>query len=321
MSVSSPYGRRGGAAALLVGLASASMVAFAQSDPVVMFDGFDGCAPVQSTIGPEGGELRLCGAQLTVPPGSVGAPTTFGIERLESAPPAPFDMEPAGPAFRFTPDTLTLNPPAIVRVPRVDGRRGGLAVDVPSEGGFLLIEACGQSQGGLLQYFGGLGTFGAFRFVGPLPDSTQGLGDGTMTAVADGVATAYDIDTPGNNYAIYQDRPDGGRQVLVTAMNDLPNGQFEYLRLDLAVNAATGQGSIVQISLLGPVNGSYILGLLGQASISFGDLSDGRIRANIEANLVSGPQNIPFQAQIDVGVERYIFPPSLSCPESPPGMR
>jgi len=185
----------------------------------------------------------------------------------------------------------------------------------------VLIEACDQSAGGLQQYFGELGTFGAFRFVGPLPDSTQGLGDGTLTAVADGVQTQYDVDRPGNNYAIYQDSPGGSRQVLVTAMNDLPNGGFEYLRLDLAVNAATGQGSIIQISLLGPVNGSYILGLLGQASISFGDLSDGRIRAQIEANLVNGPQNIPFQAQIDVGVERYIFPPSLSCPEMPPGKR
>lgn len=320
MSVSPLNGRRS-CVSLLLALASASTSVFAEDDPIVMFDGFDGCAPVHSTIGPEGGVLRLCGAQLTIPAGSVGAPTTFGIERLESAPSAPFDMEPAGPAFRFTPDTLVLTPPASVRVPREDGRRGGLAVDVPAEGGFVLIEACGQSQGGLLQSFGRLGTFGAFRFLGLLPDSTQDLGDGTITAVADGIASAYDIDTPGNNYAIYQDRPDGSRQILVTAMNDLPNGQFEYLRLDLAVDAATGEGSIIQISVLGPVNGSYILGLLGQASIRFGDLGDGRVRADIEANLVSGPQNVAFRAQVDVGVERYIFPPSLSCPESPPGMR
>jgi hypothetical protein len=307
-------------AALLLALTAASAPTFAE-DPIVMFDGFDGCDPVTASIGPEGGELRLCGAQLTVPAGAVAAPTTFGIERLATAPDAPFDMEPAGPAFRFTPGALALDPPAVVRIPREDGRRGGLAQDVPWEGGFVLIEACDQSAGGLQQYFGELGTFGAFRFVGPLPDSTQGLGDGTLTAVADGVQTQYDVDRPGNNYAIYQDSPGGSRQVLVTAMNDLPNGGFEYLRLDLAVNAATGQGSIIQISLLGPVNGSYILGLLGQASISFGDLSDGRIRAQIEANLVNGPQNIPFQAQIDVGVERYIFPPSLSCPEMPPGKR
>jgi len=313
----SPTGPRG-RAALLLGLMAASTPAPAE-DPIVMFDGFDGCDPVTASIGPEGGVLRLCGAQLTIPAGSVAAPTTFGIERLATAPEAPFDMEPAGPAFRFTPGAVTLDPPAIVRVPREDGRRGGLAQEVPWEGGFVLIEACDQSAGGLQQYFGQLGTFGAFRFVGPLPDSTQGLGDGTLSAVADGVQTHYDIDTPGNNYAVYQDSPDGSRQVLVTAMNDLPNGGFEYLRLDLAVNAATGQGSIIQISLLGPVNGSYILGLLGQASITFGDLSDGRIRADIEASLVSGPQTIPFHAQIDVGVERYIFPPSLSCPEMPPG--
>lgn len=315
------HDRRLCAASLLLGLASASPAVLAQQDAIILFDGFDGCAPVQTSIGPEGGVLRLCGAQLTIPAGSVAAPTTFGIERLETAPVAPFDMEPAGPAFRFTPGGLALDPPAIVRVPREDGRRGGLAQDVPWEGGFVLIEACGQSHGGLQQFFGELGTFGAFRFIGPLPDSTTDLGDGIITAVADGVHTAYDIDTPGNNYAIYQDRPDGSRQILVTAMNDLPNAGFEYLRLDLAVNAQTGQGSIIQISLLGPVNGSYILGLLGQASITFGDLSDGRIRADIEANLVTGPLNIPFRAQIDVGVERYIFPPSLSCPEMPPGMR
>ena len=101
MSVFPLNGRRS-CVSLLLALASTSTSVFAEDDPIVMFDGFDGCAPVHRTIGPEGGVLRLCGAQLTIPAGSVGAPTTFGIERLESAPSAPFDMEPAGPAFRFT---------------------------------------------------------------------------------------------------------------------------------------------------------------------------------------------------------------------------
>src|SRR5690606_5617039 len=65
----------------LAGLALAG-AAHAEVDPIVMFDGFDGCAPVQREIGPEGGSLRLCGAELAVPPDALAAPTMFGIERL-----------------------------------------------------------------------------------------------------------------------------------------------------------------------------------------------------------------------------------------------
>jgi hypothetical protein len=305
-------------AAAILSLACASSTALADFDEIISFDGFDGCEPVQASIGSEGGTLRLCGAQLSIPANAVTVATTFGIERVSAPPSAPFDMELAGPVFHFTPTDVTLQAPASVRVPRENGRRGGLSVDT-GDGSLLMIEACRFSASGLQQFFRQLGTFGAVRYVGDLPENTQGLGDGIVETIVHGRTITYDLDAPGVNWAIYQDQPDGRRQVTVRAMLEHDGGQFEAVRFDLSVDAATNSGDITQISLLGMFNGSFIAGLLGSASITFGDLSDGRIRANVDATLVSGPTSLPFQATLDVGVERYIFPPELNCGKSPSG--
>ncbi len=291
--------------------------AWAVSDEIIQFDGFDGCDPVQATIGAEGGTVRLCGAQLSVPPGTVSQPSLFGIERLSEPPPIPFDMELAGAAFRFTSDASSLATRVSVRVPRGDDRRGGLAVFAPDENALVLIEACQTSSTGVQQFVNGLGTFAAIRYVGELPENTLGLGDGTVTTTMSGTVREFDLDRPGHNFAVYQDLPDGSRQVLVNAMNELRDGQFDFVRLDLVTNAATGSGGLAQISVLGTTSGSFIEGILGTASITFGDLSDGRVRAHIQATLASGPTSVPFEATLDVGVERFIFPPELSCPKNP----
>lgn len=295
----------------LAGLALAG-AAHAEVDPIVMFDGFDGCAPVQREIGPEGGSLRLCGAELAVPPDALAAPTMFGIERLADPGVAPFDMAFAGPAFRFTPADPGLQAPASVRVPRSDASIGGLAVHLADDAHYLLIEACGVSAGGLQQYTSALGDYAAVRYLGDLPPSTQGLGDGTIQTLTGTVPADFDIDAPGNNHAIYQDQEDGRR--LVTIVSMLEGDQFEYVRFDLVVDFDAGDGELVQISRLGSIGGSYIVDLIGSASIAFGDLSDGRIRATIDATLESGPEQIPFHATIDAAAERFIFPPSLQCP-------
>jgi hypothetical protein len=284
----------------------------ADVDPVVMFDGFDGCAPVQGEIGPEGGVLRLCGAQLTIPPDAVVEPTVFGIERLDEPGEAPFDMEFAGPAFRFTPLDPGLQQQASVRVPRADARHGGLAYFFPDDAQYVLIEACQVSAGGIQQFSGLLGDFAAVRYLGDLPENTQGLGDGTIQTTTGPIEADFDIDAPGNNYAIYQDREDGRRQITIASM--IEGDQFEFVRFDLVIDFAAGTGELVQISRLGSIGGSYIVDLLGTASIAFGDLSDGRIRAEVVATLASGPEEIPFHASIDAAAERYIFPPSLQCP-------
>lgn len=300
-------------------LCIAGTSSFAQPplDEIIQFDGFDGCDPVQATIGAEGGTVRLCGAQLSVPPGAVSQPSMFGIERALEAPPAPFDMEFAGSAFHFTTDAAALATRVSVRVPRSDDRRGGLAVFAPDEQALVLIEACQTSPTGVQQFVNGLGTFAALRYAGELPENTVGLGDGTLTTTTNGTVRQFDIDGPGRNFAVYQDLPDGGRQILVNAMNDLDDGQFDFVRLDLVANATTATGGLAQISVLGTASGSYIQNIIGTASITFGDLSDGRIRADIDATLYSGPTSVPFQASLDVGVERFIFAPELSCPKEP----
>lgn len=292
----------------------------AATDEALLFDGFEGCGPITALIGPAGGELRRCGAELRVPPNAVSAPVLFGIERLAEPPAAPFDMALAGAAFRFTPDDRSFDADISIRVPRHQSQRGGLAWQPPGMNEMILIEACGQSASGLQQFVGGLGTFAASHYLGNIPDSTQGLGDGELIATTQGVTFAHDLDDPGNNWAVYHDLPDGARQVLVSAMKELDDG-IEYVRLDFWVDAATGAGSLQQISVLGSHSGSFIDGLLGDAQITFGDLADGRIRGEITANLASGPNSVPFQAAFDIGVERYYFPPSLSCPGGgmPPG--
>lgn len=307
------------AAALALASGLLASPALADTDPLIMFDGFEGCDPVQASIGPAGGRLRLCGAQLDVPAGAVSETTLFGIERLAAPPAAPFDMESAGPAFRFTPADRAFPAMPSVRVPREDSRRGGLAFLDDASNDLFLIEACQQSASGVQQFVNGLGTFAAVRFQGDLPTSTQGLGDGWVRATADTVHTEYDLDAPGNNWAIYAGTPDGGRNVTISAMKELPDFAFEFVKLDIAVNADLSSGSMTQISQLGSVNGSFIVGLMGDASITFAESVDGRIRADITATLVNGPRTLPFVASIDVAAERFLFPPSLSCPDSPPG--
>jgi len=302
-------------AALCVACAAAS--AWAAPDEIIQFDGFDGCDAVQATLDTEGGTLRLCGAQLSVPPGTLSQPSLFGIERMAEPPPTPFDMELAGAAFRFTTNATSLANRVSVRVPRGDDRRGGLAVLDPHENVLVLIEACQTSPTGTQQFVNGLGTFAAIRYLGKLPENTLGLGDGTVTTTMSGTVREFDIDGPGRNFAVYQDLPDGSRQVLVNAMNELRDGEFDFVRMDLVANAATGSGELNQISVLGTASGSYIQGILGTASITFGDLSDGRVRAHVQATLMSGPASVPFEATMDVGVERFIFAPELSCPEGP----
>ena len=310
---------RNAAAACAIALLATATIARAEVDPTVMFDGFDGCAPVQREIGSEGGMLRLCGAELVIPPDAVAGSTLFGIEHLEDPAAPPFDMEFAGPAFRFTPLDPGLQQQASVRVPRADARTGGLAYFFPDDAQYILIEACQVSTGGVQQFSGLLGDFAAVRYLGDLPGNTQGLGDGSIQTTTGPLEVDFDIDAPGNNHAIYQDREDGSRLVTIASMTE--GDQFEYVRFDLVIDFAAGEGELVQISRLGSIGGSYIVDLMGTATITFGDLSDGRIRAEVEATLASGPEQIPFHATIDAAAERYIVPPSLQCPggDFPPG--
>ncbi|MBO9662542.1 hypothetical protein [Dokdonella sp.] len=277
------------------------------------------CAPVQSTIGSEGGVLELCGAKLEVPANTVAQPVTFGIERLDDPPPPPFDMSFVGPVFRFTPTDAPLQGPVSITVPRNDTARGGLVRFEPEFDAFILIEACGATDTSLQQFQYALNTFAAARYVGDLPDNTTGLGDGTATGTVDGGARSYDVDEPGN-YAIYEDREDGSRLVTVSVLTSPSEGDFESLRMNLVVDAANATGEVIQVEFLSSiggnfVGGSYMVGIMGTASITFGDLGDGRVRANVDANLArSGGGDLPLQMALDVGVERFIFPPSLSCP-------
>lgn len=290
-------------------------------DPVVMFDGFDGCNPVQAEIGPAGGKLQLCGAVLIVPPDAVETPVLFGIAPVAEPDAAPFDMELAGPAFRFTPDDMYFPIAPSIRVPREDSRRGGFAVHDPAQQEFFLIEACEVGNSGVQQYSGLLGTFAAVRYVGEVPPNTQGLGDGTLTATVAGTTHVHDIDAPGANWAIHQPQADGRLQVTVSTLKEVPTG-IEAVRLDFSVDPQTGTGELQQISALGSVNGSYIAGIMGEATLTFGDLSDGRLRGSIDAQLASGQTTVAFDAQFDIGTERYYFPPSLYCPgggDFPPG--
>lgn len=319
-SMPSPF-RTSSLAVALLALLLPARTTHAAIDPIVMFDGFDGCAPVQAEIGPAGGTLRLCGAVLTVPPDAVESPVLFGIAPVDEPDAAPFDMELAGPAFRFTPDDVYFPIAPSIRVPREDARRGGIAMHDPTEQEFFMIEACEVSRGGVQQYSGILGTFAAVRYIGDLPVSTQGLGDGTLEATIAGTTHLHDLDTPGANWAIYNDLPDGRKLITVSTLKDVPNG-IEAVRLDFTIDPQAGTGDLAQISALGSVSGSFIAGIMGEATLVLGDISDGRIRGTIDATLASGADTVAFDAQFDIAAERYYFPPSLSCPgggDFPPG--
>jgi hypothetical protein len=265
-----------------------------------------------------GGELAHCGATLVVPAGAVARPTTFRIAAIEPPAAAPFEHELASPVFEISPEMPELADLVSLTLEHTAAdSRFKLARFDETLGGFAWIEACQVTDTTIQQYLGALGTWTVLRDVNDYPDSTSGLGDGTIELSFLGEDVVYDLDDPGG-YGIYQASENGDRNVTIIGHREVAGG-LEQIRIDFSALAAGG-GSLIQIEWISTVIGggySYIDGLIGSGGeIMLEETVEGRLVATLSANVQGGnpPGEEPLAATFDVSVEAYAFPPELVCP-------
>lgn len=275
--------------------------------------------PKSAVIGPDGGELSHCGATLVFPEGALAEDEEITIS-VEAAPPeAPFERELAAPVFVMTPEFPELALPVSLTLDHdAAGSRIYLARYDDAEQTYFGIESCETTETTIQQFVGALGTWTVLRDVNDYPDSTQGLGDGTIDATFLDTETNFDLDSQGS-YGIYQSSESGDRVVTLIAWNEIEGG-IQQLRLDFNVDATGTDGQLVQATWTDTVTSmgySFIDGLVGSGgTFTVTETEDGRFQGEVTANMSGGnpPTEEPLSATFDVAVEKYAFPPEQSCP-------
>ncbi|MCY1064207.1 hypothetical protein OV090_05525 [Nannocystis sp. RBIL2] len=275
------------------------------------------CPPVSEAFGPAGGELSLCGATLRVPADAVAEDVVFGIEVIEPPTAPPFEQEFASPVFRFTPDDVAFAQPVELILPRpATDHRISLARHVPEEDAFWIVEACDLTDTTIAQSFFQLGTFATLRGTYKYPDNTSGLGDGTIELELLGNTASFPLDMSG--FGIYSDAEDGSRTLTVKSVREVDGG-VESLRIDFGVDSTGDIASLVAVEWLSTVGGggyTYIVDLIGSDGvITLTDSADNHYTGELSAIAHGGnpPHDEPLHATFDVTVEKYAFPPELSC--------
>ncbi|NUP13551.1 MAG: hypothetical protein HOW73_46535 [Polyangiaceae bacterium] len=275
--------------------------------------------PASAVIGPDGGELSHCGATLTIPAGAVSAEETFTIAIEATPPEAPFEREFASPIFVITPEEPALNALLSLTLEHEAGdSRFELAWYDETEQTFFPINPCEVTDTSKQQFVGLLGTYTVLRDINDYPDTTSGLGDGTMNLDFLGAPSVFDLDSPGS-YGIFENRADGGRNVTLIAQRDVEGG-IERLRADVLLDEGGASGTLIQVEWLSTVLGggySYIDGLVGSdGTLDITETAEGRLVGSFSANVNGGnpPAEEPLAATFDVSAELFKFPPELECP-------
>ncbi|MDC0723415.1 hypothetical protein [Nannocystis bainbridge] len=275
------------------------------------------CPPVTQLLGPAGGELTLCGATLRVPADAVAEEVLFGIEVIDPPADPPFEQEFASPVFRFTPDDVVFAQPVELILPRpVTDSRISLGRHVPEDDAFWIVEACDVTDTTIGQSYYQLATYAALRGTYDYPDSTSDLGEGTIELEILGVPASFPIDA--SSFGIYADAADGSRTVTLKSVREVDGG-FESLRIDFAVDSTGDVANLVAVEWLSTVDAggyTYIADLIGSDGvITLSDATGDHYAGELSAVAHGGnpPHDEPLQATFDVTVEKFTFPPELSC--------
>ncbi|MCY1054887.1 hypothetical protein [Nannocystis sp. SCPEA4] len=276
------------------------------------------CEPVTAQIGPDGGELSLCGATLRVPAGAVAADVEFGIAVVEPPTEPPFEQVFASPVFEFTASADAFTQPIELILPH-EPTEDRLALSLYDElsNEFWIIEACKVTDTTISQSVFQLGIFAALRGTYPYPDSTNGLGGGTIELELLGMPASFSLDDPGN-FGIYSDAEDGSRALTLKAIREIDGG-VESLRIDFGVDAAGETATLTAVEWLSTVTSegyTYIADLIGSDGVITLDLVDGdHYVGELSAVTFGGnPQHDEMlHATFDVTVEKFAFPPELGC--------
>ncbi len=274
--------------------------------------------PVAALIGPEGGELTLCGARLSVAPGVLARPVELAIAAVDAPAPGP-PRELAGQAFRFTADGgVVLDGGAVnIAVPH-GGRAGRIELWAVEEGELFGVEACTVDDEIIGQLVGLLGTFVATVDPYPYADSTGDLGSGTLAGQIGELEASFSF--PDDGYIIDQS---WGDSIALSAVTDILDGAGgpEQLRFDATI---TGDQATLQyaqwyaggvIWQLGTPERPGTTGVLDVAR------DRDRLVGTMSATLFAGQDTLAFTADIDLTPAYWTFPPERFCGggKKPPG--
>ncbi|HEU5060157.1 MAG TPA: hypothetical protein VFU21_26680, partial [Kofleriaceae bacterium] len=269
-------------------------------------------------IGPEGGELTLCGGFLRVPPGALEEAVTFGIEPGGALPaPAP-PRALAGPALRFTPDDRLLPASVEIGLPHGGGEaRFELWAAVDDE--LVGVEACEVTETTIGQSLALLGTFVATRDDYPYPESTDELGAGTAMTSMDDRDESWTL--PADGFAMDQAYP--GEEVALQLVLERTSEDVGFQQVRLDAHVSGGEGEVLHAQWY--VSGTGTIWSLGTPEapgttgvLAIDEVDGERLSGRASGTLYAGEQTIPFAIDFDVTPEFYTFPPERVC-EIPEG--
>lgn len=272
-------------------------------------------AEVTTELGPDGGEVRLCGATLTLPPGGLSAPTEVGLRLVNPPAPLPWERESAGgPVFALLPTGLSV-PGTHLELPHTTGL--GRAVELwhwDEENGWGIMELCELDEDSVGQTISWFQTYTVLRNSTVLPPSSTGLGTGTITQLAGPLPPfGWDVD---DGYAFHDLSQDGSRAIWVEIL-----AARAYLRATLQVTPQ-GAPSILEITTGDPTDPDglwhYTAPFDGEELQTVTGAVDGdHLAATFDTTLFRGPKgaeaSMPGSWAFDVTTERYQWPLEGGC--------
>lgn len=277
---------------------------------------------VVGTFGPRGGRLSLCGARVEMAANVLSAPrevtlTTVALERE-----VPFPLVQAGLAFDIEVEggiPSAAQPPLSVLVPHERTERYVYFYRVADD--YQGIEACTVQEGAIGQSVYEDGIYVALADTETFPESRQGLGTGSVSAIFDGVERTFDLDGTGfDTYAIYNEDQAGGRTFTLSATESVSEAELRVMRMTFAVDVAGSHAEFIEVTY-GDLNGLY--GYLpfddGPASITLTASQGTKVQGAFEVELRLGEERKTLRGRFDAEADKYRYPPELSCGAPPEG--
>jgi hypothetical protein len=280
-----------------------------------------GCAVgqlVQAVFDERGGSLELCGARVTMPPGTIEEQRTVGLSIVDLPPESPAWLDPGGYAFQVDVEgdlPTDGSAPLYVVVPHFETTRY-VYLYAHIAGTWNYLEACTREADHIGQEAWAPGVFVALVEQEDFPQSVTGLGSGTVEVGFDGAVSVFDLDAETiETHAIYDGGQDG-RTVTLSATKQSSDSSLERLRIDFGIDPH-GSATLIQVTYgsTADVNGfwSYLPFHPGTALVELTGDSNDDLTGSVSADLTRGETVMPFSASFDVAVERYRYPPEGYC--------
>jgi hypothetical protein len=283
-------------------------------------------ASIEASFGPEGGLVEWCGARVEMLVGMLTEPAavTLTIVDLPAAP--PFPLTAAGAAFDVQVSggvaAAGTTAPLTILVPHEPTTRYLWFYRHDPKDGWQQIEACRSDESVIGQTVFTDGIFVALADTDDFPHSTSGLGSGRIDVTFQNTPSSFDLDARNiSTFAIYDASASGERAVTLSATQPLSASHLERLLVKLHIGSAD-KASLIEVTygFTGDIDGlwSYLPFDTGPASITLTDRTGDHLAGSFDAELRRGDARSVLSGRFDVMVQKFRYPPELSC-EFPEG--